>query len=252
MTSLREQQLAFADALRANSGVPANAPAVRPIANLGIYRNNTDWQFRHALACSFPVLCRRVGDDFFRQLAFHYRKHFPSRSGDLHWVGLEFPRFLAEHLAGGDYAWLADLAALEWAREEASVAEELPALDVTSLAGFAPGELEGLTFRLQPSLKLGGSDYPVLSVWQANQMENAPPVDQSLGSERYLIHSRGESVMVAALTRAWFSFLQALQNGQPLGNAMEAASLDESGLLAALRFTFGEQLVVGLTPRTGS
>ena len=100
--SLRELQHSFAAALNDAS---CNCP-VLPRANLAVYRNNAEWQFRNALSLSFPVLRQRVGDDYFRQLAHHYRREFPSRSGDLHWVGREFPGFLAGHLAGGDYAWL--------------------------------------------------------------------------------------------------------------------------------------------------
>jgi len=247
MSSLRDLQRAFAAALRDESGVgEAGAQAVRPVANLAVYRNNSDWQFRNALALSFPVLKRRVGDDFFRQLAAHYRKRFPSRSGDLHWVGRNFADFLAVHLAGGEYAWLADLARLEWAREVASVAELRPALGVESLGQFVPEELEHLVFTLQPSLQMGASDYPVVSVWLANQAENASPVDQSAGAEQYMVLCRDEGLLVARLSPALFSYLSALAAGAPLGEAMAVAGFDEAGLLDALRFTYAEALVCGV------
>ena len=251
MSSLHDLQRAFAAALRdgerdGQREGEAGTVALRPFANLSVYRNNSDWQFRNALSLSFPVLKRRVGDDYFRQLAAHYRQRFPSRSGDLHWVGRDFAQFLATHLAGGDYAWLADLARLEWACEVASVAELRPALSVESLGQFAPDELEHLVFNLQPSLQLGASEYPVVSVWQANQVENAPPVGQSLGSEQYMVLSRDEGMRVERLPPAAFSFLSALAARAPLGEAMGLAGFDEAGLLDALRFTFAEALVCGV------
>lgn len=249
MASLRELQHAFAAALRGSPEKPpgdAGAPPVWPAANLGVYRNNADWQFRNALALSFPVLRRRVGDDYFRQLAVLYRRRFPSRSGDLHWVGRDFAGFLAAHLADGDYAWLADLARLEWAREEASVAAVLQASGAEALARFAPGELENLEFELQPSLRLGVSAFPVVSVWEANQAENAPPVDQSAGSEAYMVLSRDDSVEITRLNPSLFSYLSALAARAALGEAVAAAKLDEAGLLEALRFTFAESLVCGV------
>lgn len=247
MSSLHELQRAFAAALRdVTPGGEAGTVAVRPVANLSVYRNNSDWQFRNALSLSFPVLRRRVGDDYFRQLAAHYRQRFPSRSGDLHWVGRDFAEFLAAHLAGGDYAWLADLARLEWAREVASVAEFRPALGVDSLGQFAPEELEHLVFTLQPSLQLGASDYPVVSVWRANQQENAPPVGQSVGPEQYMILSGDDGLRVEGLQLAVFSYLSALVARAPLGEAMAVAGFDEAGLLDALRFTFTQGLVCGV------
>ena len=243
MASLRELQRAFAAALRAAADERQEIHAVRPAANLGIYRNNVDWQFRNALALSFPVLRRRVGDDYFRQLASVYRRPFPSRSGDLHWVGRDFADFLADHLAGGDYAWLADLARLEWARELAAVAETRPPLGVEVLAGIPADQLEHLVFELQPSLGLGISGYPVVSVWEANQVENAPPVDQSIGCEAYMVLSRDDSVKIRRLAPGLIACFSALKERATLATAMSTAGLDEAGLLEALRTLFAEQMV---------
>jgi hypothetical protein len=253
VASLRETQRAFAAALRSGeSGAELGALLVRPVANLGVYRNNAEWQFRHSLSLSFPVVRRRVGDDYFRQLAFHYRARFPSRSGDLHWVGRSFPAFLAEHLAGTDYAWLAGLADLEWSREQASVAEVRPAIGAEALARFAPEHLAELVFELQPSLFLGVSIFPVLAVWQANQEDGAPPVDQSVGEEHYMVRMRDDNVDTAALPAALFAFLRELKVGVSLGEAMSAAGLDESGLLSALQFVFSEGLVVAVGRSRGT
>src|SRR3954463_12982996 len=105
VASLRELQKSFAAALRD----PAVTCAVVPPANLSIYRNNARINFHDALALTFPVTRRRVGEDYFRQLAAHYGEKFPSRSSDLHWAGKEFAGFLDAYL-DPDYAWLADLA----------------------------------------------------------------------------------------------------------------------------------------------
>lgn len=247
MSSLRDQQRAFAAAISARADARGpNDAGVRPLANLDVYRNNSDWQFRNGLQLSFPVVRRRVGDDYFRQLAAQYRRQFPSRSGDLQWVGRHFAGFLAEHLAGGDYAWLADLAALEWARELASVAELRPALGAEALAAVAPEHLETLVFSLQPSLQLGESQFPVVSVWEANQGADASPVDQSAGPERYMVLSRDDAVEVARLSPSLLTFLSALRAGAPLGDAVSSSGLEEAGLLSALQFMFAHGLVCEL------
>jgi hypothetical protein len=239
MASLRELQRSFAAALRD----PGVACAVLPPANLSVYRNNTRATFRQALEQTFPVVRRRVGDEFFRQLCARYRERHPSRSGDLHWVGRDFATFLDEHLAGGDYAWLADLARLEWARNECSVAAELPALGPDTLSGFESADLEHVVFGFQPSMRLHAFSYPIFSVWQANQVENAPPVDQSLGSECGMVHLHLEYAEVRQLEPRLFSYLYALSGGTGLGEAMSKAELDEGALTQALAFIFSEGLV---------
>jgi uncharacterized protein len=243
MASLHELQRSFAAALRD----PALSCAVTPAANLAIYRNNAARNFSAALEAGFPVIRARVGDDYFSQLAHHYRRDFPSRSGDLHFIGADFARFLDGYLRDGEYAWLADLARLEWLLEEARICAELPAISAEVLARFRAEELENLVFKFQPSLRLHSSPYPVFSVWLANQVENAPSVDQSLGSERGLIRQSGDSTRLRPLEARLFSYLYALERGATLGEAVAASGLDEPGLLAALAFMFSEDLVVAAT-----
>jgi hypothetical protein len=239
VASLREMQLDFAAALRE----PSAACAVLPLDNLSIYRNNAAISFRSALESSFPVIRRRVGDDYFRQLSVQYRARFPSRSGDLHWVGRDFPAFLLEHLHGSEYAWLADLARLEWSREQASIARIEAPLVADVLGRFAPAQLEHLVFTLQPSLSLVASDFPIFTIWTANQTENAPPVDQSLTGECGMVRARVDLLEVRSLPPPLFSYLSALAAGAPLADAIASAGLDQAGLVNALGFVFTEGLV---------
>jgi hypothetical protein len=245
VASLLELQRSFAAALRD----PAMPCAVLPPENLAVYRSNATHAFRGALESSFPVLRRRVGEEYFRQLAFHYRRRFPSRSGDLHWVGRDFAAFLLEHLRGSEYAWLADLARLEWSREQVSVATIQPSVGADSLARFAPEQLEHLVFRLQPSLTLLSFDFPIFTIWSTNQLEDAPPVDQSLAGECGLVRARAIGVEVRALDPRLFSYLCALAAGSPLGEAVTTSGLDQSGLVAALGFVFSENLVCAVAAK---
>lgn len=244
MASLRELQRSFAAALH-EPGTPC---AVTPAARLDIYRNNVRHNFRAALEMMFPVLRRRVGDDYFAQLAHHYQRKFPSRSGDLYRVGGDFGAFLSDHLADGDYAWLADLARLEWARQSAAVEALATPVGADALAAFAPAQLEHLRFTFQPSLRLLESPYPVFSVWLANQGENASPVDQSTGAECGMALARADGVEVARLAPDLFSYLSALAAGATLGGAMARAGIDGPRLTQVLGYAFGEELVTAVSP----
>jgi hypothetical protein len=245
MASLRDMQRSFAAALRD----PAVDCAVLPPANLAVYRNHGNITFREALEQTFPVVRQRVGDDYFRQLSAHYRQRFPSRSGDLHWVGRDFAGFLDDYLAGGEYQWLADLARIEWARAESSITAEVSSLGVDALAGYPPEALERMVFGLQPSLRLVASAYPVYSVWLSNQAENAPPVDQSIGSEQGMIRARHDLIEVRKLDSFAFSFVSALDSGATLVDVMTTASLEARTLTGLLGFLFSEGLVCSLTLR---
>lgn len=243
MASLREIQRDFAAALRSTGGYASESVAVHPPGNLAVYRNNSRHQFSRALEIAYPVLRRRVGDDYFRQLVHHYREAHPSRSGDLHWAGRDFAPFLSGHLAGTEYGWLSDLARLEWSCEQASIKGFESPVAPEVLGSFAPEELEHLIVGLQPSLSLVESPFPVFSVWQANQQAAAPPVDQSVRIEQGIILYRSDGLVVQTIDAAHFSFLCALAQGATLGEALSRSGLDEAGLLGGLQLLFREQLV---------
>jgi hypothetical protein len=131
MASLPELQARFSAALRGDSDVLArevSSGGIDAAGRVSIYRNNSLAMFEGALERTYPVLRRRVGDDYFHQLARGYRARHPSRSGDLHWIGEHFPGYVADTESGTGYEWLAELAALEWACETALVARQEPAV----------------------------------------------------------------------------------------------------------------------------
>jgi hypothetical protein len=213
-----------------------------------VYRNNA-WQFfQAALERTYPVLQRRVGPDFFRQLAREYRDVHPSRRGDLHWAGEEFPAWLAGRLDGTGYEWLADLARLEWACEEAAVAPAAAPIDLTALAQFAPDDLPGLRLLWQESLRRMPSSYPVFSVWQANQGDAEPAtVDLAQGAERCVVACAADRVVVYRLDPVDFALLDALSEGQTLGAAIDSTGADANDLARVLAWAFGAGLVTGVS-----
>jgi Putative DNA-binding domain len=213
-------------------------------AGVDVYRNNA-WQFfLAALECTYPVTRRRVGTEFFRQLARDYRVQHPSQHADLHWIGEAFPRWLADRMAGTGYAWLADLACLEWACQMSSAAAQHDPAGVDALGRFDPQVLPHLALVLQPSLQLVASSFPIWSVWQANQEEAAAPVDLAVGAEHCAVACIADRVAVYRLEAADHRLLQHLSAGSTLGDATVAAASDAATLGRLLGWAFGAGLVV--------
>lgn len=256
-TTLAELQGRFAAALRA-SGDEADAAAARfaqyvdgdglaPAARVEVYRNNVLAMFEGALERTYPVLRRRVGDGYFRGLARAYRDAHPSRSGDLHWVGSSFPAWLASYLSGGEYAWLADLARLEWACEEAQVAGQSAPLEPAALARVAPDELGDARLVLQASVRLVESAYPVWSVWRENQPD-APgaPVDFSIGPQRVVVACGETGLVLHSVPEDHFRFVAALASGATLGMAVDESGIAIDQLPALLAWLFSAGLVAAV------
>src|SRR5262245_19984355 len=123
MLMLRDLQRAFA-----HGALSDTAPAllcadiiedgIAPERRLAIYRNNAVEGFLKTLQATFPTVVRLAGEDWFRQVGRQYMRRYPSRSGNLHYVGEHFATFLEAELAGSSYAYFADVARLEWAYQE--------------------------------------------------------------------------------------------------------------------------------------
>jgi hypothetical protein len=218
---------------------------------IDVYRNNS-WQFFHtALERTYPVTQRRVGADFFRQLARDYRVQHPSQHGDLHWTGAAFPAWLANRMAGTGYEWLADLACLEWACEASVAAARPDSVGLESLGRFDADALPHLALVLQPSLQLVGSPFPIWSVWLSNQHEDAPArVDLDTGPEHCAVACVADRVAVYRLDEPDHRLLQLLCDGMSLGAATAAATTDAETLARLLRWAFGEGLVVQVVKAT--
>jgi hypothetical protein len=253
--SLRDAQRAMARVLRSPDGAPVaegwfDGPETITVADrLAVYRNNSRQFFRTALALTYPVLQRRVGDDFFRQLATEYRDEHPSRSGDLHWVGAQFPDWLRKRLGDTGYAWLVDLARLEWACEEAAAAALETPLGLEALAAQPPESLDGTRLRLQPSLCLVASDWPIWTLWQANQVDDAGPVDLTTGPEHCICAGTAETgIVVYRVDAETYALLARLRDGMSFADAVSGAGTTPDALARLLGWAFAECLVVGVSP----
>jgi hypothetical protein len=253
MPSLPELQMAFSAALLFGETADIEpyvvSNGVEPAARLRIYRNNTRENFLAALHASFPVLERLVGGDYFRQLAGDYMQRFPSPSGNLHHIGEQLAAYLEHRFAATEYAYLQDIARLEWACQEVLVAPEHPPLDPQRLAGIEPEGYGDLGFTLHPATRLVESAYPILRIWSANQPGGDADqiIDLRQGGERVLLRRTADSVELLALGTADFAFLSAIAAGESLARAAEAAagdSISEFDLGRALRHFVGAGVIV--------
>jgi hypothetical protein len=254
MPSLRELQLAFADALLADGrAVAAHIRPGRfaPERHLGVYRNNVHTTLTDALGDIHPVVRRLVGDEFFAHAAGRYLRAHPPASGNLHDFGDRFAAFLAGFAPAAGLVYLPEVARLEWAWHEAFHAPEAPPLRVETLARVAPADYPRLRFRLHPSARLVDSPYPVLRIWQANQPDYSgdPIVDLDEGGCRVLVIRRGFSVELRELSEPEFVLLASLADGRRLEEAIGAAvarveNIDPSSLL---RRCVADEVVVDIS-----
>src|SRR5258708_14681113 len=193
MPSLRELQSGVMRALL--DGEPDRAApliAARRIAPahvLSVYANNARTNFIDSLMSSYPAIRRLVGDDYFRRCARGFHARHPSRSGDLQPAGMRFPEYLSELHGDDEFRYLGEVARLEWVIQETLLAADHGPLDLAKLGTIAAGDYDDLRFYLHPSARLFTSEFPCVSVWEANVGSEAEPelIDLGTGPDRALL-----------------------------------------------------------------
>ena len=220
MLSLRElQQKTYRAVVLEDAGSSGSFNAAR----LDVYRNNARETFHKTLLATYPVLRRLVGEQCFRGLARSYSHDFASRSGDLGRYGAELPTLLEIYYRDTAFAYLADVARLEWACAEADTAADGLPFDLLSLAQVPADDCTRLRFTLRAPVRLLSSRFPIFSIWEANQADDVEHVALSRGAEHVLVTRRRGTVQVYRLDAATFALARSLADGDSLADAATAA-----------------------------
>jgi len=236
MPALRELQRALGAAID-DAGLNASAaplfrgaPDAAP-ARLAVYRGNVFGNYVNALSAAYPVVRKIVGTEFFEATAREYARRHASASGDLNEYGGDFAEFLAGFLHTRDLPYLPDVARMEWLVHRAYYAADSAPYDPSRLAGVPPDRWTDLRPALAPASALLMSDWPLARIWTVHQDDYAGAFDIDLdaGPDRVLIHRPQWKPEVHALEAGDYRFLAAAREGASLGDALQAASADDTG-----------------------
>ena len=236
MSSLSELQAGFRAALLAEDERHLAADILPDrlgvTARLAVYRHHVFTTLTTTLESTFPVVCRLVDRRFFGWLADRFIRSHPPAGPCLFEYGAGFPKFVRAFPACAELPWLADVAALEWALNNALYAPDARPLDPERLAAIAPSALGRLVLRLDPSVTLLTSRWPVDAIWRANQPDarDADAVNLDAGAVRLEVRRDGEDVVFQALSLGAFALREALASGGTLEAAIDSALEVESSL----------------------
>lgn len=197
-----------------------------PAQRFAVYRNNVTVSLVDALAVTFPVTEALVGREFFRAMALVYVRKSPPRSRQMLRYGDTLADFIAQFEPAASLPYLADVARLERARVDALHASDAVPLDRGTLAGLLadPGRLDQACLVLHPSVRVQRSRYAIFSLWSAHQQPELPETLDPWRAESVLIWRRDDQVWLQRIPDAEAVCLQALQRGEPLGEALAQAT----------------------------
>jgi hypothetical protein len=203
---------------------------------LAIYRGNVQSIWTKTLLNTFPVLQQLVGDEFFTYLALQYGRQYPSQSGDLNQFGSQFSNYLSTEAAVDGYPYFAAVAALEWQLHCAYYAENIELISLPQFLSCAGDSVQSSRLLFHPAANLFQSSYAAAQVHLAHQEQVIRMIDVPLDTACCALISRPKwRVELTLLDAASFRALQALQQGQILGDALEQAISIDSEFNVALQ-----------------
>jgi hypothetical protein len=197
---------------------------------LQAYRANAGANAERALASDFPTVRTLIGEESFAGLARACWHACPPSRGDMACFGDALPSFIEAEARLAELPYLADVARLDRLLAKAESAEDLdPAPQSFELLGTeAP---EHLRFILAPGCAVLRSRYPVVTLWQAHQVEadSAQLFDAAAAAlregkgETALVWRQGWKGRVGALSDAEAAWCRALLAGESVGHALSQA-----------------------------
>jgi hypothetical protein len=156
--------------------------------------------------------------------------------------------FIAAFPPAASLSYLADTAHLEWALNAAYHTKSEPACDSAALAAIDPEILARSALKLQPSLRVVASAYPIEAIWRANQPDrDGSGVDLAAGGCSLLVWRQGDDAVFQSVDAETTRLVQGLLAGEPLAKALEAAARDGASTAgAALGWLLAQGLIAGL------
>jgi hypothetical protein len=220
---LADLQRNFQAAVLAHDDAPI-AALIAPghVAGLAVHRNTSQSSLAALLAKTFTVTQRIIGARF-ADLAARFVTAAPPRLPHLSMYGAALADFIACDAALEDVPYLADVARLEWARNEAYFAADAPALDATRIAALTPDEMERTALRLHPATRLVRSRFPLHRIWDAHQTDAGIPALDFSVAENVLVTRAGHHLVTRKTSAADAVFVEAARAEKTLGAAVAAA-----------------------------
>jgi len=233
---LREVQAAFAagvldPSLAGRIAGAIDGDGMAPDRRLAIYRNNTLTSLRGLLERTFRATRHLLGEERFAGIALAFIHSAPPDRPQLAAYGAGFSEFLKGRADAALVAHVADVARLEWAREEAYYAADAPPLTPAAVATNPIELYPELRFSLHPTVRLIRSAGPVHSLWQAARTGQAGELRGGTPDEvpeQVLVVRPEMTVVTRPIGAADLVLLEALGSGLPLAEAAARAQAVEA------------------------
>jgi hypothetical protein len=210
------------------------APRPRDVG-FAAHRNAAAIELLRAMAGTFPTIARMLGEDAFLEVAAQFvAQHAPNAPASA-FYGDRFPDFLRRAGTSASAAYVADIAAIDAARETARQTADCIAVPYAACDDLHSDR--SVHVILHPSVVLLQSSFPAVTGWFVNQPRGDRWVRRWAPEDAMIACTRLDAE-VWRLPSGGFDCLTALKAGASLENAAPA------GMAANAAFDLAEVLAI--------
>jgi len=180
---------------------------------LRVYRNGYYFRLVEILVGDFTVLHAIMGEAAFSAMARDYLDAYPSHHFSVRTVGCHLVAFL-KNTKDCDPCYR-ELAAFEWALNQALFAREMPVLTMEMLSTIPAEQWAEMHLHLHPSVQVIYCHYNTVARWQAISKEQTDKGTMQLPEPLYhMVWRHDDDACFFALTMEQYYVISALQQGQ--------------------------------------
>ncbi|MBA2652647.1 MAG: putative DNA-binding domain-containing protein [Tatlockia sp.] len=181
---------------------------------VAIYANGFYLRLEEVLGNDYPSLAWALGEDVFSELCRSYINTYPSTSYSLNFFGQHLQTYLKETEPYQKNAYLAEIAAYEWAESIAVIASDKVLLTAEDLQALPVAKWPETVFYLHPSSSLLSLDWNSLDIIEAFRSSNSIPKAKKLKVPQHtLIWRRQVDIRYCKLNPVEFTLINAIQSG---------------------------------------
>lgn len=163
---------------------------------LNVYKNTTRTAHLNALSDTFSCCELILGKRYFSQMANIYFKKYPAKSQNLNQYGDLFPDFCKQwidnHIEMEDFAYLPDLALLEYIFEQTYYIKDDSLFDFYAFSSLSEKQQQKVTLKLSNSVNLLQSKYPIFEIWDINQNNKTHQEVKFITEPQYICIARND------------------------------------------------------------
>lgn len=189
---------------------------------LKIYQNNYFGSLQEALAITYDIIQKFVGEDFFEYLAKEYIQNYPLKTPDLINFGDKFYKLIKKNAQCKPYPYLIDLAKIQWHIEKIYNTKYCNELDINILQKMDKQQYPNMNISMSKDTAVIISKYAIFDLYD---FDGEDDIDTNV-PQSVLIKRTNNEIVVVQIEKTIALFYKKMKKGKSISKAIKELPKD--------------------------